>query len=281
MPSRVVREGLLSSESVAQLHDATFRLYVSLILTADDFGLVEIGYGPVRESTALLDWNRERVAAMLAELTDAGLILPYEVERKQYAAIARWRSTVKSRRPKHPVPTFGMGHMLEPYGFKDAATRLATLHLFNHLSSGRVPPEGPQVPPRAYPGTEGVRGKREGVKQAQGIPRGTPENSGGDGNLFGDKPWQCPDGIEPDVWADWLQVRKRKKASTSERAYRDALATVLGMQQTGIDANAVVAKSANSGWTDLYPPERSTKPAHGSPGISSPIFGAFDTTGKV
>lgn len=110
MPSRVIRSGLLDSESLAGLHDRTFRLYIHLLLSADDYGLVEVGYGPIKRSAALLDWSREIVAKMLAELIDAELILPYEVDRKCYAAINRWDGIIQSM-PWHPLPPFGMSHV--------------------------------------------------------------------------------------------------------------------------------------------------------------------------
>ena len=160
--NRVLREGLLDSEKIASLHDRTFRLWIHLLLSADDYGLVEIGYGPIKRNSALLDWSRDMVSKMLAELVDAELIIPYEHSRKCYAAIKNWRSTIRSVRPKHPIPQFGMIHICEPYGFKDKATRIEALEIINNINGyeeNRVPLGIPQGIPRLPLGHEGVRGK--------------------------------------------------------------------------------------------------------------------------
>jgi hypothetical protein len=175
MPNRVFRDGLLDSEIVAGLHDRTFRLYTSMILSADDFGLVEIGFGPIKRANPLLDWSRETVAKMLGELTDASLILPYEADSKAFAAITKWCSQINSKRPKHPLPSFGLGHIKSVYGFKDASTRIEASKYIKHLAIGSGPPvphHGPTSPPLV---PEEGRGKREEKTSA---PRKPASNRG-------------------------------------------------------------------------------------------------------
>lgn len=133
MASRVIRDGLLDSETVSALHDRTFRLYIHLLLAADDYGLVAIGYGPIKRAVPLMDWNRELVAKMLVELTDAGLILPYSVDDKQFAAMARWKSNINSLAPKHPIPPFGMQHIIGAYKFKSQTVRDAAEKIINNI----------------------------------------------------------------------------------------------------------------------------------------------------
>lgn len=268
MSSRVIRRGLLSSEPVSGLHDRTFRLYVGLILSADDYGLVEIGFGPIKESHALLEWSREIVAKMLGELTDVRLILPYEVGRKRYAAIDLWESMIYSKRPQHPIPSFGLTHIRKVYGFKDAQTRIAAALYLSHLGiySGVTvpPPAGKQsttVPPLV---TEERREKREEKRKSA--------------DLFGSATWDCPDDVDLAAWADWLTVRKKKKAATSERAYSEVLAKLEAIRHAGLNPSAFVAKSANSGWTDIYPPEGNGK-AKSAPQQNMSDFGAWDTSG--
>ena len=135
MPSRVLREGLADSELIALLSDRAFRLYIHLHLAADDYGLVAIDFGPIRKAAPLSDWNREIVAKMLCELADGEVILPYEVDGKRYAAISKWKSKINSIAPKHPIPSFGMNHMLDPYGFKSADVRNAALKIINQIKS--------------------------------------------------------------------------------------------------------------------------------------------------
>lgn len=265
MPNRVIRAGLLSSESVAALHDRTFRLYLALLLTADDYGLVEIGYGPIREATALLDgWNRELVAKMLGELIDAQLILPYEAGGKRYAAIARWESWVNTKSPKHPLPTWGTSHVRRVLAFKDAQTRAVASSYFKHLglSSGALaaPSVGHHGPTRPPPVNEVVSSKNEWKKQ------GSAEGQ-----------WVCPGGVDPSAWKDWMQVRRRKKAATSERALTAVMAKIEQARRLGLDPSAIVARSADRGWTDLYLPDP-PRPASSQQQLVGE-FGLFDTTG--
>jgi hypothetical protein len=165
MVSRVLRDGIVDSEAIAVLHDRTFRLYVHLILRADDYGLVEIDYGPIKRAAPLLDWNRELVAKMLSELVDAAMLIPYEVEGKRYAAIAKWQSNVNSKSPKHPIPPFGMGHVRKPYKYKSSEVREAAqkiLRNINKRTSGSDTPVTHSVATGAALVPEEVRGK--GVK---------------------------------------------------------------------------------------------------------------------
>jgi hypothetical protein len=246
---------LLSSETVSALHDRTFRLFVALILTADDYGLVEIGYGPIREATALLDgWNRELVAKMLAELTDSGLILPYESGGKRYAALAKWKSHINMRSPRCPIPSWGMTHIVGVYGFKDAKTRIDSSHHFKHLGLCSGPPVGNEYTPSGAavhhqwgtstpPVNEKVRGKREKIKEKTRLSENLTAR------------WVCPPDVDPAAWRDWMAVRRKKKAATSERALTSVLAKLEQARTMGINPSSLVEKSADHGWIDLYLPD--------------------------
>lgn len=133
MSSRVLRDDLWTSEPIDQLHDKTFRLYVCLINAADDYGLVETGFGHICRAAPLKRWNGEEVAKMLGELTDSKVILPYSVTYKGYAAIDKWQAFIRSMKPRCPMPTFGMGHVRMPYGFKNSRVRLAASLILKHL----------------------------------------------------------------------------------------------------------------------------------------------------
>ena len=167
MSSRILRDGLLDSETVSALHDRTFRLYIHLMLAADDFGLTAIGFGPIKRAAPLADWNREIIAKMLGELTDAGLILPYEVDGKQYAAIAKWKSAINCLSPKHPIPLFGMHHVLTPYRYKSKEVREASRKLLNHINGISLDGDTPVTHQRvtsSAPVPEGVRGKGKTIR---------------------------------------------------------------------------------------------------------------------
>lgn len=276
MSSRVLRDGLWSSEAVARLSDGTFRLYVGLISAADDFGLVEVGYGPLkREIFALLDWSRETVSRMLGELIDAGLILPYEHGGKSYAAIAKSSSQVNSKKPRCPLPSWGTHHVKAVWGFKDSATRVAASQYFKHLGldSGTTsaPPVAHQRPPSGAPVPEGVRVLTRGEKK-----RDTPRSSKND--RFDPKIWLCPDGVIPSTWNLWLDVRRREKASDAPETYQRCMTKLDSFVAKGHAKQDVIAMCADRCWVDLYEPKNSTAHQHNK-APEQQLLGAFDTTG--
>lgn len=171
MASRILRDGLADSEVIAALHDRTFRLWIHLLLAADDYGLVAVDFGPIKRASPMAEWPRELVAKMLCELTDAELIIPYEVGGKHYAAIARWKAKINSIAPKHPVPSFGMQHVLEPYGYKSHTVRDAALKILKHINNDAQKSASlgiHQIGTSAALVPEGVRGK--GLKEAPEAP---------------------------------------------------------------------------------------------------------------
>lgn len=275
MPSRVIRAGLLSSEAVAGLADKPFRLYVALLLSADDFGLVEVGYGPIREATALLvdGWSRDSVSRMLGELDQAGLIRRYAVAGKAYAAVARWESYVNSARPKHPPPPWGLTHVRRVIWFKDAATRLKASLFLKHLGIGSgapVPHQGGTSPPLVKEEVRG-KGKEKKKKKAETATSTKPAL------------WPCPPDVDAMAWSDWMAVRQRKHCSQSPRAFAAVSATLQAIRDAGLQPGAAVAQSANAGWADVYV-KRANGSAAARPGSHAPTrdaFGAFDTTGTI
>jgi len=176
MSSRVIRDSLRTSEAVDNLRDATFRLYIYLFLAADDFGLIEADYGAIRDVAPMRAWGREDVTKMMAELTEADLLMPYHADGHAYAAINHWRSYVNSTRPKHPVPAFGMGHCHRPLGYKNAATRNAAALILGLLpqASGlpvvhRQAAGGPLVKEQV-----GVKSEEKRVEQSLSTPDSPP-----------------------------------------------------------------------------------------------------------
>jgi len=102
---------------------------------------------------------------MLGELVDAGLVIPYEAEGKRFGALWNWRSFIRSVKPQHPMPNFGMGHCVQPSGFKDARTRLGAAKILSHLeiAENGGTPGIPCDTPRGTTGTEGLSVKGKGL----------------------------------------------------------------------------------------------------------------------
>jgi len=133
MSSRVLRDDLWTSEPIGRLHDKTFRLYVCLINAADDYGLVDTGFGEISRAAPLARWAPEDVQKMLAEMFDSEVLLPYRVQSKSFCAIDKWQCFMRSVKPKHPIPSFGLGHIRMPYGFKNQRVRASASLLLKHL----------------------------------------------------------------------------------------------------------------------------------------------------
>lgn len=238
MSSRILRDGMRSSEAVAGLQDNTFRLWIHLMLAADDFGLVEIGYGPIRESAPLMNWSREMVAKMLAELIEAELILPYETNRKCYAAISKWKQAVNCIQPKHPVPSFGMGHMQEPYKYKDQKCRNAAQELIKKNkedTSNRVPRVRNEVVTSGEPVPEDVRCKMEEE----------PLNPF-EGDVV------LPDWIPGAEWNLYVRMRDGSKHPMTVDAVKLAVRTLSRFRTEGYDVAEVLEQSVLSKWRGLF-----------------------------
>lgn len=164
MPNRVLREGLRSSEAINSLSDAAERLYVRLLVSADDYGLLEMRPSWVKaHAVPLLDWTLPTVAKLLGELVDQALLLPYEDAGKQYAAVSRWSQRIEAKRPKFPMPPWGREHIV---GGVDRSMRDRS------RTSGALP-SGRPVDAHAMPTTEerGTRNEERGArneKQSRG-----------------------------------------------------------------------------------------------------------------
>lgn len=135
MANRVIRDGLLTSETINSLSFESRWLYIALLLSCDDFGLMSLAYGHIRKAAPLETWDRNKVESLLGELVDKGAILPYESGGYRYAAIARWgRNLVRSTKPQWPVPNWGFAHYIYPPSqFKDKETRIAVENALSHL----------------------------------------------------------------------------------------------------------------------------------------------------
>lgn len=85
-----------------------------------------------------------------------------------------------------------------------------------------------------------------------------PADSGNARNALWTRPHP---GVDAAVWKDWCEVRKRKKAAMSERAYNDAISNLDAWSREGHKPNDVVKRSADSGWTGLFKPKPDTHPS--------------------
>lgn len=103
MPSRIIREGLLDSETVNRLSDRAERLFVRLLIAADDAGRCD----------ARAEWLAARlfptlrlrssdVQARLDECVNNGLLTAYIVFGRPYVQVMRWQRQGSAKSAKYP-----------------------------------------------------------------------------------------------------------------------------------------------------------------------------------
>ena len=108
MPSRILKESICTSESLAYLSAEAEVLFYRLIVKADDFGLY---YGsPKILASLLFPLNvptEKKVSSWLAELVNGGLVATYRGEDgRQYLKLLSWdkHRNRRATKPKYPLP---------------------------------------------------------------------------------------------------------------------------------------------------------------------------------
>lgn len=111
MPSRLIREGILSSDRVDLLSEAGEVFYRRLFSKVDDHGLFDGRPSVLRAALYPLRLEPEhprfmstaRLVTLLEECVAADLIEPYEVDGKPFLRVLDTRWTARSE-PKFPLP---------------------------------------------------------------------------------------------------------------------------------------------------------------------------------
>jgi hypothetical protein len=114
MPNRVVRDGLLSSRTVASLSDSGQIFFDRLMLVVDDFGRFVADIDILRSKLfpVLLDrWPVERVQDALAEcnatydLDGCPLVVVYSYRKRRYLELQKFNQRLRLKKAKYPSPT--------------------------------------------------------------------------------------------------------------------------------------------------------------------------------
>ena len=108
MPNRILKESIHDSESVNQMTDFQFRLWVNLITYVDDYGrgdarpaIIRGKCFPLREKLTHAEIDK----AMRA-LHDIGCIQLYTVEGRPYFYFPKWgkHQSIRNKKSKYPEP---------------------------------------------------------------------------------------------------------------------------------------------------------------------------------
>lgn len=111
MPNRIIKDSICTSETVAELSDFEFRLWIGLITQADDAGrcdarpaIIKGHVFPLRERVTIKD-----IQNALHALADKGCVSLYTVGGKPYLYFPSWaeHQRIRDCKPKYPDPESG------------------------------------------------------------------------------------------------------------------------------------------------------------------------------
>ena len=111
MPSRIIREGILTSERVNSLSPNAELFYRRLMSVVDDFGRYTANLTLLRASCYPLKLDsvkEDSIKKHLAECVGAGLIVLYTVADKTFLEMQDFRQQVRAKESKYPSPDSGM-----------------------------------------------------------------------------------------------------------------------------------------------------------------------------
>lgn len=107
MPSRIVREGILTSERVNALSPNAELFYRRLMSVVDDFGRYTANLTLLRASCYPLKLDsvkEDSISKHLAECVGARLIVLYTVADKAFLELQDFRQQVRAKDSKYPAP---------------------------------------------------------------------------------------------------------------------------------------------------------------------------------
>jgi uncharacterized phage protein (TIGR02220 family) len=102
---RTLKPEVLEDKRTAELSDTAFRLFISMIVLADDFGNCRADDRWLRGQVWWARGDSPRIAETLGELATAGLILAYRVREQMYVHLRGWEKHQRiDNRGKPRVP---------------------------------------------------------------------------------------------------------------------------------------------------------------------------------
>lgn len=104
MPTRIVRESLLSSERYWSVSLEARMLYIHILLLADDFGCLSLAPFHLKKMCFDSPPSDQRLARHLGELVDEDLVRRYEFNGAVYGFVPRFRQRLQRMTLKHPMP---------------------------------------------------------------------------------------------------------------------------------------------------------------------------------
>lgn len=104
MPTRIVRDSLLSSERYWSVTLEARLLYIHILLLADDFGCLSLAPFHLKKMCFDTPPSDQRLTRYIAELVDEDLVRRYEFNGAIYGFIPRFRQRLQRMTLKNPMP---------------------------------------------------------------------------------------------------------------------------------------------------------------------------------
>lgn len=218
MPSRIVREGILTSESVNACSWPAEVLYRRLMSVVDDFGRFYAKPALIRAACYPLQLEKvsdSDIGKWLLETEKAGLVRVYPAsDGKRYLEIQKFQQRSRALVSRFPPP----------------AERQATI-VDCPSSDGQVTVNG-QADAHVVVVEDVfvVEGERRRAKNALAA---------------------APPGVEQSSWSAWIKHKGKKQTVEADRLQRKHIAEWL---EQGHDVNAIVERAVASGYAGLFAP---------------------------
>lgn len=101
MGNRMIRDGVLESEAIAALPPIGRWLFMSILLSADDYGLFEASPFLLAKHASI---DTAIVPELFNQMTANGLVRPYAVGGKPFGFVPKFRQRLRGFRAKCPPP---------------------------------------------------------------------------------------------------------------------------------------------------------------------------------
>jgi hypothetical protein len=240
MPTRILREGILTSDRVDQLDWPAEVFYRRLMSKVDDHGLYDARPSMLRATLYPLRVDRVReadISRWMATCQKAGLIVLYEAGGKSFLKMlyTRWEKRGAAKYPQPPP------ECEQPLATENSCTQPLTVG----NSCTQPFPSAPVVEGEVVFVFEG-----EGKSNAGARARPCAKGVNGDA---ADAALTLPDWIPKTQWDAWIEARTRRRNRPTAFALKLAIAKLADLRDQGHAPGAVLAQSAFRGWAGLFP----------------------------
>lgn len=204
--SRNLKPGFFTNDDLGELDPLARLMFAGLWTLADRSGRLEDR--PKKIKAEVLPYDNCDAEAFLSQLAERGFILRYEVAGKRFIQVLAWDKNQNPHCKESPstIPA--------PIGHVDGTEAAPDKH-----GASPVQAQGEEQP---LPERAGLIPDSLNLipDSSPLIPREEPAQPRAPRSA----PFPKPDDVSPQVWADWCQLRKAKKATVSETVLKEARA---------------------------------------------------------